>query len=230
MDADIGDNIAERQALLPSPVVSDSKGPAWKAQARSNGLNIWHLAISFVSGVLACFLTQYAVCGLNCFSDEDSVLSSSSVRQNLAPSWAGSSEIHHFPPPSPTNVFPSLFPTNVGYPGGTPTGAEPGVVATAPSYPLHTAGPAHLVPPHSLGKGKFSDSNIFRKWGNLSPWYSVNSFGLDSDPGVPKTCRVTAFHLLHRHGGEFAFGPIFDAPGLIVPSARYPTAWCSWSL
>ena len=51
--------------------------------------------------------------------------------------------------------------------------------------------------------------NLFRSWGNLSPWYSVprGAFGIDDTAEPPHGCVVTGLHLLHRHG------------------ARYPTAW-----
>ena len=51
----------------------------------------------------------------------------------FAPPYIGSNLIHNYP--SPTNHFPSLFPTEVGYPGLTGTGAEPALVQTAPVYP-----------------------------------------------------------------------------------------------
>ncbi|KAL0070525.1 hypothetical protein AAF712_002358 [Marasmius tenuissimus] len=130
----------------------------------------------------------------------------------VAPPWVGSTTVHTFPPTSPTNAFPSLFPTDVGFPGGTPTGGEPAIIATAPAYPLHT-GAAQLVVPQSFkGHGKHKHFDLLKSWGNLSPWYSVGkgAFGVNADPEVPDTCRVTGLHFLHRHG------------------ARYPTAWAAY--
>jgi hypothetical protein len=117
---------------------------------------------------------------------------------------------------------------SVGYPGGTPTGAEPGLIATAPTLPLQT-GAAQLVAPPKIYKQIHSTHdddmeeeeesrkhyksdrpfNLFRSWGNLSPWYSVprGAFGIDDTAEPPAGCVVTGLHLLHRHG------------------ARYPTAW-----
>jgi hypothetical protein len=60
----------------------------------------------------------------------------------LAPPYIGSTEVHHFP----ANAYPSLFPTKVGYAGGTPTGVEPAVIATAPSYPIQKGRECHGLP------------------------------------------------------------------------------------
>ncbi|KAJ7750418.1 phosphoglycerate mutase-like protein [Mycena maculata] len=215
MDAERGspyksyDAEPERESLLPSHSNEhkakenhDSFVPHSCCSEPQFGFN--HLLIAFVAGTLACFLAQYAICGPTCFSYRRSDAAAPAAAEALlAPPWAGSTERHNYPPAHPTNAFPSLFPTDVGYPGGTPTGAEPAVVATAPAYPMHT-GAAALLQPEKY--------NLFKKWGNLSPWYSVDrtTFGLNSGPETPETCRVTALHFLHRHG------------------ARYPTAYASY--
>lgn len=178
--------------------------------------------MSFLAGVIACLLVQVLICSQHWFQapvarkalDAETASQQVELDAVAAPSWLSSSPILKFPPASPTNVFPSLFPTHVDPAGPTPTGLEPALVATAPFYPLHTGAP-HLVQPSfaQAGKGKTGkkDKNfdLFRHWGNLSPWFSVErgEFGLDSSPDVPDTCRVTGMHLLHRHG------------------ARYPTDW-----
>ncbi|KAJ6537410.1 histidine phosphatase superfamily [Mycena vulgaris] len=112
------------------------------------------------------------------------------------------------PTSDPNHAFPSMFPTDVGYAGNTPTGAEPAVIATAPSYPVHTGAPV-LVTPDTFSRKKGKKSDLFTKWGNLSPWYSMErgAFGVHSGPETPNTCRVTGLHLLHKH------------------DARYPSAW-----
>ncbi|KAJ7063679.1 histidine phosphatase superfamily [Mycena amicta] len=202
----------ERESLLPSPTgtkgqQSDKYLAPHSSYSRPR-FNFNHLLTAFVAGTLACFLAQYAICGSACFTyyRDDSAATSTNVAA-LANPAAGSTERHNFPPASPTNAFPSMFPTNVGYPGGTPTGAEAAVIATAPSYPLHTTSPVLVTPESSNGS-----FNILRNWGNLSPWYSVErgAFGLNSGPEIPETCRVTGLHLLHRHG------------------ARYPTAYATY--
>jgi hypothetical protein len=62
--------------------------------------------------------------------------------------------------------------------------------------------------------GKKKKFDIFRHWGNLTPFYSVpsDSFGISSDTGpeIPNGCTLKGVHILHRHG------------------ARYPTADSVW--
>ena len=195
----------EQEALLPH---TDASGPepARPGSLRQCSFASYpklYTAAAFLAGVLSCLAVQFAVC-----SSSSDVDTSSVPHRNVevfAPPYAGSSEVHHFPPASPTNVFPSLFPTSVGYAGPTPTGAEPALILTAPSYPVHTGAP-HLVQPVFTSKGnKTSKFDLFRKWGNLSPWFSVErgAFGLDSSPEVPDTCRITGLHLVHRHGARY---------------------------
>ncbi|KAF7298396.1 AB hydrolase-1 domain-containing protein [Mycena kentingensis (nom. inval.)] len=204
----------EREALLPASKnhkADELLVPLPHSCYSRPRFNLNHLLTAFVAGTLACFVAQYAICGSDCFMYRRAASGTEQVAVAAAP-WAGSTERHDFPPTSPTNAFPSMFPTNVGYPGGTPTGAEAAVIATAPNQPLHTAA-ALLVTPESIpGSAKNSSFNMLRNWGNLSPWYSVErgAFGLDSGAEVPETCRITGLHLLHRHG------------------ARYPTAYATY--
>lgn len=165
-----------------------------------------YLAVSFLGGVAVCLVAQLLWCymrpadlGINAMPPARGQV------EVFAPPYAGSSEVHNFPPASPTNNFPSLFPTNVGYAGPTPTGAEPSLIVNAPSYPVHTGAP-HLVSPFAAKKKNASDEfDLFQHWGNLSPWFSVKrgAFGLDSDPATPETCEITGLHLLHRHGARY---------------------------
>ncbi|RDX45602.1 phytase [Lentinus brumalis] len=161
---------------------------------------IRHIVLAYCAGLISAFLYS---------SSSNAYIP---VRENLrieaaAAGRAGSTEVHNYPPASPTNAFPSLFPSDVGYAGPTPTGAEPALVATAPSYPIHTGAP-HLLSPEALKnetKGKF---DIFRHWGNLSPWFTVDrgAFGVDAGPEPPAGCRLTGLHLLHRHGARYPTG------------------------
>ena len=210
----------EREALLPPAVEVQAKASARICTSYNPRFTLSHLVLAFLGGGIALLVGQFALCGTNCFtmrttSDEvnpspyaqgpvgSGALGPSAL---VAPPWVGSSVAHHYPPPSPTNAKPDLFPTDVGYPGATPTGAEPGVVATAPSVAMHSGAPNLLAPPAlKSSKGGF---NIFKYWGNLSPWYSIEKgkFGVDSGPEAPDTCRVTALHLLHRHGARYPSG------------------------
>jgi hypothetical protein len=207
----------EQQFLLPSHASDISSSPpplesppSWLSKGRT--VSTSYLFLAFISGVLVCLIPQYAFPGTPCPSPMSSEDNSAHV---LAPPYVGSTEVHNWPPPSPTNDFPSLFPTNVGHAGATPTGAEPALIITAPSYPVHT-GAAQLVLPSALHAGGKStkDFDLLKNWGNLSPWYSVKrgAFGVDSDPGAPDGCSVTGLHFLHRHG------------------ARYPTTSCKCSI
>ncbi|KAG5337265.1 hypothetical protein C0989_010032 [Termitomyces sp. Mn162] len=183
----------ERQSLLPSTSGAPVGSPTKK-------FGVLHLGLAFLAGVIACAVAHLFACP-GCFVHGRTNYSNSTTDNRVkvfAPPYVGSTQVHNYPPSSPTNANPTLFPSDVGYPGGTPTGAEPNVIETAPAYPIHT-GAAQLVVPNTLGdtdkeKSASGDFNLFQKWGNLSPWYSVGrgAFGLDSDPTVPETCRVTA--------------------------------------
>lgn len=119
--------------------------------------------------------------------------------------WVGSTEVHSYPPTKPTNWDPALFPTNVGYPGATPTGAEPALLATAVAFPFNLGGQGHLVVPDKLSDSKF---DLLKKWGNLSPWYSLPTghFGVESGPDAPAGCSITGLHFLHRHSARYPTG------------------------
>ncbi|KAI1245085.1 hypothetical protein MGN70_011973 [Eutypa lata] len=119
-------------------------------------------------------------------------------------------------PPAGTTVDPELFPpeSEVGFAGPTPTGVQPAAIQTAQLYPYNT-GPGNQFPlvasePHSESE-ESSDFDIFKYWGNLSPWYSLSSadFGLpDASPLIPDGCTITQMHLLYRHGARY---PTSDA-------------------
>ena len=207
----------EREALLPTPRVEETskhiQNPYIHCTPSSKPrFGFLHLIVAFCAGGLACLTAQYATCGSGCvFSQSnDGVTTNKGEAAVLAPPYVGSTERHNFPPMTPTNAYPSMFPTGVGYAGETPTGAEPALIATAPSYPLHTGAAQLIVPSFGKPTVKGKGFDLFKKWGNLSPWYSVDrtAFGLDTTPEPPRGCRVTGLHLLHRHG------------------ARYPTSWC----
>ena len=222
---------AETDALLPSsrplqasfepgPVKGNSSCSFAKSCSQKT-FGVFHLTSAFVLGAVACIVAQYAICGTNCF--RGSVPLQNSEATALAPPYVGSTEVHHFPPSKPTNAFPSLFPSHVGYAGGTPTGAEPAVIATAPAYPIHPGQCSQqLIAPDTIpdqksdndgsgaedeAKGKHGHRkfDLLKSWGNLSPWYSVGkrTFGINSSPEAPDTCVITGLHFLHRHGARY---------------------------
>ena len=234
-DVETGDR-TETEALLPTPHPSQddtflgsptktSSSNSYVRPCVEQKVGVLYLIAAFLLGASAVVLGQLAICGRDCFTPRTSAECAvptriSSEENAFAPPYVGSTTVHHYPPAKPTNAYPSLFPSDVGYPGGTPTGAEAALVATAPAYPMHTGQCSHeLLAPAKLEDDLDDDAdvaiskkksfNIFQSWGNLSPWFSIKPghFGIDSTAEVPETCRVTGLHFLHRHG------------------ARYPTAW-----
>ncbi|TFY59888.1 hypothetical protein EVJ58_g5495 [Rhodofomes roseus] len=206
---------SESEALLPLPVATEHQQESPRKPQTTprctTSHSPWILCLAFLGGALTCVVLQY-VAGTHQWLGTGGHPAASDHAHVLAPPYVGSTEVHHFPPSSPTNAFPSLFPTDVGHAGPTPTGAEPALIVTAPSYPIHS-GAAHLVSPvFEKHKSNHTEFSLFRHWGNLSPWWSVGkgAFGLDSTPEPPETCRITGLHFLHRHG------------------ARYPTGWASY--
>ena len=220
----------ETESLLPtSKPQIQSLLPTQSKSCKQYTFGVLQISIAFVLGVFACLVAQTVIFGPSCFTRKSQSSNNGVAKQDavsaLGAPYAGSTSVDNFPPTKPTNAFPSLFPSNVGYPGGTPTGAEAAVIATAPAYPSHIGQCSHqlLVPKFLEGQAKGQVSitdesagfkkkpkfNLFRSWGNLSPWFSVERgrFGVNSSPSPPKTCRITGLHFLHRHG------------------ARYPTAW-----
>ena len=173
-----------------------------------------HVFIAFLAGVLVQFIVGSVTSGSISPPDWSTSLGVSpntdTDNDGFVPPYVGSTEVHNYPPTDPTGIKTELFPTNVGYPGPTPTGAEPAVFLTAPSYPQHSGAANLLVPPKFIGaktsSGKHFD--LFRSWGNLSPWFSVpkGAFGVHSGPETPETCRVTALHFVHRHGARYPTG------------------------
>ena len=223
----------ETESLLPNSTPQIQSLPSSSSKqlkfCKQHTFGVLHISIAFILGVFACLLAQGVVFGLSCFTHKAQTSVIGDAKKDavsvLAPPYVGSTSVHNYPPTNPTNAFPSLFPSNVGFPGGTPTGAEAAVIATAPAYPSHSGQCSHEllvpkllkgqtkgqtpIPDESVGFRKKPKFNLFRSWGNLSPWYSVGRgrFGVNSTPAPPKTCRITGLHFLHRHG------------------ARYPTAW-----
>ncbi|XAO23465.1 hypothetical protein I312_102243 [Cryptococcus bacillisporus CA1280] len=150
------------------------------------------------------------------------------VERRIADSNVGSTTSDVFPPAG-TSVNSKLFPPEsvVGYPGATVTGVEPAAAATAPAY-AYNDGTSNNYPlvadqPNNNSSGNF---DVFKYWGNLSPWYSVPSsfYGLnDTSPLVPDGCSITQVHLLYRHGARYptsGAGPSTFAAKLATATAQ----------
>ncbi|ADV21280.1 acid phosphatase [Cryptococcus gattii E566] len=150
------------------------------------------------------------------------------VERRTADSNVGSTTSDVFPPAG-TSVNSKLFPPEsvVGYPGATVTGVEPAAAATAAAY-AYNDGTSNNYPlvadqPNNSSSGNF---DVFKYWGNLSPWYSVPSsfYGLnDTSPLIPDGCSVTQVHLLYRHGARYptsGAGPSTFAAKLAIATAQ----------
>jgi len=166
-----------------------------------------HILLAFLAGAITTRLL-FAQPQFGVLNPTGRVKRSEGVAEDLvarAEPWVGSTEVHSYPPTNPIHYDPSLFPTDVGYAGPTPTGAEPALLATAPAYPLNVGSQGLLLVPDEFTHKKF---DLLKKWGNLSPWYSnpVGTFGVATGPETPDGCSVTGLHFLHRHGARYPAG------------------------
>jgi hypothetical protein len=95
---------------------------------------------------------------------------------------------------------------------------RPFLMATAPSMPMFT-GVSPLIPPtHSK-----SSFNIIQHWGNLSPYYTVDSHGLpESNSLIPDGCELEGLHWLQRHGARY--GSDLQRANWADVRNRYPTS------
>ncbi|BGP20154.1 hypothetical protein JCM10213v2_008289 [Rhodosporidiobolus nylandii] len=165
------DDAHSQSPLLPPPASAPPQDPAAKNEGRESRLR---------RTATYCVLLLFA-CGIIALA----------LRQGLGLNESGARE----------GKVDSKWPTNIGYAGPTPTGAE--AFAAATSYPsLHDAYP--LNPPAKLVDDDF---NVLHYLGNLAPWRSV-SHGLNATAQVPVGCEVEEVQLLHRHGARY---PTSDA-------------------
>ncbi|KAL0951349.1 hypothetical protein HGRIS_008053 [Hohenbuehelia grisea] len=121
----------------------------------------------------------------------------------VASTFAGAPSSAVYPPPNLPSDHASAFPDGpqVGYPGPTPTGDEANVIATAPAMAkIKDMWP--LTNPKFV-KGAGRDFDVMQHAAHLSPFNSVDSFGLDTSPQIPKSCSLKQVHLLHRHGARY---------------------------
>lgn len=195
------------------------KPPNPSARSPGRTFTLRHIILAYAAGVLSVLLLKSL--------QRPTLYAHPAPRPLLGSTRSGATEVHQYPPSAPTNAFPSLFPSNVGYAGPTPTGAEPALVATAPSYPIHTGAP-HLLPPNALSNDTKFD--IFTHLGNLSPWFTVKpgTFGVHAGPEPPRGCRITGLHLLHRHGARYPTGSSTAYGGPASLAARLHDAASPW--
>ncbi|KAI0759394.1 histidine phosphatase superfamily [Trametes elegans] len=201
--------MAARYKELPT-TDSELTGPRPPPRARS--LTIWRLVVAYGAGLLTAFLLKLAL-------HEQGPLRANRRLHELGAPDAGSTTAHRYPPPSPTNAFPPLFPSDVGHAGPTPTGAEPALVATAPSYPIHTGAP-HLLAPETLANHSKKPFDIFRHWGNLSPGSPSTATRLVSTRD--RSLRKAAVHGARYPTGQASYG------GPTNFSARLSQSPSSW--
>ncbi|KAF9474096.1 phosphoglycerate mutase-like protein [Pholiota conissans] len=125
-----------------------------------------------------------------------------------ASTFAGAPSTAISPPPGATITTTDTFfldGSDVGFAGPTPTGDEANAIETAPAVAkMDNMFP--LVEPNTFDNKK-KTFNVLQHVGQLSPWQSVESFGLpNTSPLVPKGCSINQVHLLHRHGARYPTG------------------------
>ncbi|TFK36825.1 histidine phosphatase superfamily [Crucibulum laeve] len=131
--------------------------------------------------------------------------------------FAGSTSTAVFPPPNATfTAADAFFPDGsiVGFPGPTATGDEAEAAATAPAL-AQVDSIFPLVRPDA-SNAKSQKFDVTQHWGSLTPFQSVESFGLpNTSPIIPNGCEIVQVHLLHRHGARYptsdAVAPAFAA-------------------
>lgn len=82
--------------------------------ASMQGYALKHLFASFAVGIAVCLAAQLSWSGMGCSTVQELIegRAASADRPNAyAAPWVGSTVVDNYPPPSPTNEFPSLFPT-----------------------------------------------------------------------------------------------------------------------
>ncbi|CAO1634959.1 unnamed protein product [Parajaminaea phylloscopi] len=117
--------------------------------------------------------------------------------------------------------IPYTFPSDVGYPGPTATGApaqleeEDKLTGTRPSpnLPVET----HL----GGASGKF---NPFQHMGPLTPYKPADGFGVDDAKyhALSASCKIEQVHILHRHGSRYptSYSPANDVAKLLAQKPR----------
>lgn len=98
--------------------IDDGRSLTAGCDARTPPYALKHLLASFAGGIAACLAIQLLWSGTACYffrlRTASGVTSTDKVDVYAAP-WVGSTTVHNYPPPSPTNDFPKMFPTEYAF-------------------------------------------------------------------------------------------------------------------
>ena len=182
----------EHRALLPSRIKQLKISPVPEPQHRQccnyrRPLKPYLVPlVSFLGGGSAVLLVQLLQANYpfpfhrSTTTSRPDFLTAANGEGEFAPPYIGSKEIHNYPT-SPTNDFPSLFPTEVGYPGPRGTGAEPALIQTTPVYPNN------LVRRCSSGPGQTPKTRQTSREREEEAISTCSGRGVTSLPGIPST-------------------------------------------
>ena len=98
--------------------VDDGRHSTVCRRACTSGYTLKHLLASFTGGIAACLALQLSVFGPGCYSFRQragSGVAGTDKVDAYAPPWVGSTTVHNYPPPFPTNNYPELFPTKYAF-------------------------------------------------------------------------------------------------------------------
>lgn len=122
-----GHDASERVGLLSSlqhvlPVTDadhtdDGRRLTARGDAHTPRYPLKYLLASFAGGIAACLAVQLSLFGTACYSRERTAtgVAGTDKVDAYAPPWVGSTTVHNYPPPSPTNDFPEIFPTEYAF-------------------------------------------------------------------------------------------------------------------
>lgn len=120
-----GDEASERVGLLSQHVlpvtdanhIDDGRHLMAGSNAPTPRYALKHLLASFAGGITACLAVQLSLFGVRCFSFRERTGNGGAGDEVgiYAPPWVGSTTVHNYPPPSPTNNFPDIFPTEYAF-------------------------------------------------------------------------------------------------------------------
>ena len=74
------------------------------------------LLVAVAGGIATCLVVQPSPPGPGCYTFRQRPGGTPDKVDVYAPPWVGSTTVHNYPPPAPTNDFPELFPTECAPP------------------------------------------------------------------------------------------------------------------